>query len=203
MAMIALIGVVASIVVGLAMSFVTEQPIGVMLQGMPVVERFLTLFEDGDSSHRLRLFAAALEMWLDSPSNVFFGGGLASYPLFIGQADEAGWYPHNFILESLAEGGMVAVLILCVPLLRFACSYFKCFVINLEGLFLRNFALYSCSSYMFMGGIESAWIPLFALSLHLFATKLVARELHVPQNMRPMCDGHFGPRDFVRRLRSL
>jgi O-antigen ligase len=149
---------------------------GEIFQGVLVVERFLVLSEEGDSSHRLRLFTSALEMWLDSPVSLLVGGGLAAYPYFTGQFDEAGWYPHNFILESLAEGGLIAVLPLLVIIQRLIYSFPRGIQLNFDAFFLRNFALYSCFAYMFMGGVASVWIPFFALSLCLFSSQALRRS---------------------------
>jgi O-antigen ligase len=145
-------------------------------QGWAVVGRFLTLFEEGDSSHRLRLFSSALEMWLESPANLLFGGGLAAYPLFTGQADEAGWYPHNFVLESLAEGGLIAVLPLAIIMLRLLTGFWKNGRLQLQYVFMQYFAIYTFLAYMFMGGIDSVWIPCFALTMHFFTARYLVRR---------------------------
>jgi O-antigen ligase len=149
---------------------------GEAFHGGLVVERFLVLSEEGDSSHRLRLFTSAFEMWLDSPVSLLVGGGLAAYPYFTGQFDEAGWYPHNFILESLAEGGLIAALPLFVIARRLLNGFLQDIQLNFNVYFLRNFALYSCIAYMFMGGIESVWIPFFALCLCLFSSQALRRS---------------------------
>lgn len=129
---------------------------------LPVFERFSTLAGDDDSSHRVRLFSSAISLWLDSPATLLFGGGLGSFPIFTGQADEKGWYPHNFILETLAEGGLVALLFLIPPALvllrrhvpiRDGSSF--------EKVFFFYISLYCLVSYMFMGGISTVWIPFF------------------------------------------
>ena len=145
-------------------------------QGAIVVARFTTLFEEGDSSHRLRLFAAALEMWFDSPSNLLLGGGLAAFPLFTGQPDEPGWYPHNFVLESLAEGGIVAALPLLFIMQRLFKSPLASTNLELNSYVLQYFALYTFLASMFTGGVESVWIPCFALALHFFSTGYLKNE---------------------------
>lgn len=149
---------------------------GDAFQGVLVVERFMVLSEEGDSSHRLRLFTSALGMWLDSPVSLLVGGGLAAYPYFTGQFDEAGWYPHNFILESLAEGGLVAALPLAAIAFRLLNGFSRDIQLNFDAFFLRNFALYSCFAYMFMGGVESVWIPFFALCLYFFSGQALGRS---------------------------
>lgn len=169
---IGLVGVFAGVV---SIHLVSDQFMGDALNRLPLVDRFLVLFEDGDSSHRVNLFLSALEMWLYSPVNLVFGGGVAAYPVFTGQSYEAGWYPHNFILESLAEGGLIAGLMLSIIFYSFVGALKPKFSLGFNSLFLRNFALFSCASYMFMGGIQTIWIPFFALSLYLFTSKPLVR----------------------------
>ena len=66
-----------------------------------LLDRFVALADEDDSSKRVYLFSEAVAMWLNTGWNVLFGGGLGSFPNFI-RASEKGMYPHNFILESLA-----------------------------------------------------------------------------------------------------
>lgn len=171
MVQVGLIGLVVVFAGVVLMYLVVDESIGDALNSLPLVDRFLVLFEDGDSSHRVRLFLSALEMWIYSPVSLVFGGGLAAYPVFTGQSDEAGWYPHNFILESLAEGGVLVALPLVFIVYKFIGSLNPKPPLGFSVRFIRNFALFSCAAYMFMGGIESVWMPFFALSLYLFATK--------------------------------
>lgn len=142
-----------------------------LVQKLPLIHRFFVLFTDTDSSQRLYLFSSAVRMWLDSSVTVFIGGGLAAYPLYISRADEQGWYPHNFLLESLAEGGVIAVLPLTYLLLMLARAIPLSPNVGFDQLFLRNFALYSCAVYMFSGGISGVWFPFFSLGLYLFVIK--------------------------------
>lgn len=133
-------------------------------------ERFSVLSEGGDSSSREYLFQKAIEMWFSSASNFLFGGGLGAYPIFI-EANESGWYPHNFVLESLAEGGVIAGLILLVifvkmfRLLHYSSKYDR----QWADLYIGWLAFYACVAYQFMGGIQTLWIPLFFVSFFLFS----------------------------------
>lgn len=128
----------------------------------PVFERFSDLLGDNDPSHRVRLFSSALDLWLDSPSTLLFGSGLGSFPVATGLIDEKGWYPHNFVLETLAEGGLVSLLFLAVPtivLMRSLVSILR--HRNFTNTFFIYFAIYSIVAFMFMGGINTVWIPFF------------------------------------------
>lgn len=136
---------------------------------LTVVDRFTVLAEDGDSSQRLRLFSSALQMWSESLESFLFGGGVGAYPYFIGEA-EAGWYPHNFVLESLAEGGLVAGLILLWIFFGFATKLRRVGSksSSFEDIFFGALSVYTLVSYQFMGGIQTLWIPTFFVAIFLF-----------------------------------
>lgn len=136
---------------------------------LTVLNRLQILFENDDPSHRIRLFSEAVRMWLDSSGNFFIGGGVGAYPSFIGET-EPGWYPHNFILESLAEGGVLAGFILAWigVLLIMAVASLKKRLASIEEVYVGALAVYALFSYQFMGGIQSLWIPAFFVSFFLF-----------------------------------
>ena len=90
--------------------------------------RFLSLLEEADDpllrsgANRFDYFAAAYRLWLESP---VIGHGLASFaPLFAGGAEIQGTYPHNAILQILAEfgavGGLLFVILLFTALRNFS-----------------------------------------------------------------------------------
>lgn len=137
---------------------------------LTVVSRFAELAEGGDSSQRIHLFSLALQMWFESLANFLVGGGVGTYPQFIGET-EPGWYPHNFILESVAEGGLIAGLFL---LWIFSNFFVKLIRLrsqdaSLEHVFLGALAMYALISYQFMGGVQTFWIPSFFVALFLFS----------------------------------
>lgn len=136
-----------------------------------VIDRFLVLIEDDDSSQRVRLFASAIAMWLDSPTNFLVGGGLGTFPAFIGESAEEGWYPHNFILESLAEGGLVAGLLLLPVGVRLLTEFFKLKsnTAHIGQVYLGALAVYAVVAYQVMGGLQTLWIPTFFVALFLFS----------------------------------
>lgn len=133
-----------------------------------IFERFIELFSGGDRSYRLGLYLSALQIWVDSPSSFIFGRGLGSFPLMVGLDPVAGWYPHNFILECIAEGGVVASVPLFVLLFKFISGFARPTPLEFNRLFFQNFSLYGLCAYMFMGGLASVWLPCFALALYLF-----------------------------------
>lgn len=134
------------------------------------LNRFIVLTESDDSSHRIWLFSAAIEMWLESSSNFMFGAGLGTFPQFIGVTED-GWYPHNFVLESLAEGGVVAGVLLFHIGLKF---FIKLIALsakrqNIEQVYLGSIAVYATIAYQFVGGVQTIWIPTFYVALFLFS----------------------------------
>lgn len=135
-----------------------------------VVQRFLVLFEDGDSSQRIRLFSSAIAMWLESPVNFLFGGGIGEFPKYIGEPPEEGWHPHNFILESLAEAGLIAGLMLFAigVLLMNRLFNIRSRRADLDDVYLGVLALYALVAFQFMGGVQTIWIPTFFVALFLF-----------------------------------
>jgi O-antigen ligase len=135
-----------------------------------VIDRFVELFDEDDSSQRVRLFSSALAMWLDSPTSFLVGGGLSAFPAFIGESKEEGWYPHNFVLESLAEGGLVAGLILLPIGLRLLYEFVKLKSkrADIGNIYLGALALYAVAAFQVMGGVQTLWIPTFFVALFLF-----------------------------------
>lgn len=83
-----------------------------------VISRFLRLFDEADdpllraSANRFDYFAFAYQLWLEAP---LAGQGLASFGiLFRGGLELAGTYPHNAILQILAEFGIVGLVLFVI-----------------------------------------------------------------------------------------
>lgn len=74
--------------------------------------RFTLLFTQAgggtSASGRLEAFGVALALWQQSP---FIGGGVGSFPVYWGVGDFRS-YPHNIFLETLAELGLVGLILL-------------------------------------------------------------------------------------------
>lgn len=141
-----------------------------LIDQLVVIDRFLTLTEGDDASHRVRLFGAAIEMWWDSPGNFLFGGGVGAFPLYIRETD-VGWYPHNFFLESVAEGGLPAGSCLLAIAIHFVVKVRAAGLPQAtpEHVYLLSVAIYAAVAYQFIGGLQTIWIPFFFLALYLFS----------------------------------
>jgi O-antigen ligase len=79
------------------------------------ISRFLRLFDEADDpllrtgANRFDYFAFAYHMWLEAP---LFGQGLSSFGVMWGAGREGqGSYPHNAILQILAEFGIVGFVL--------------------------------------------------------------------------------------------
>jgi O-antigen ligase len=79
------------------------------------INRLLMLFESLGSSaeKRIDMYGKALQVWASDP---IFGSGIGSWPVLAGFGDIK-MYPHNIILEVLAEFGLVGLVLFSVPLL--------------------------------------------------------------------------------------
>jgi hypothetical protein len=108
---------IALIAVAVAMSAVLEQlryadagPVG--------IRRFIWGSDiEHDPTKRLFLFRTALDMLLHDHWIFLFGGGAGSFTRLIGMP---GWYPHNLILELLAEYGVVGTTLFAAWIVRLA-----------------------------------------------------------------------------------
>jgi len=88
---------------------------GDLIGSSKLMGRFAVLLEGGDASLRLFLFGSAIELFLTDVGTFFFGAGLDSFPASIGKSIP-GWYPHNVVLQLLAEYGIVGCTLFFLPL---------------------------------------------------------------------------------------
>ena len=75
----------------------------------------LVLTEGGDSSERIYLFTKAIELFFSDVKTFMFGAGINSYPIYISAYSEV-MYPHNVVLELLAEYGIVGSILFAIPI---------------------------------------------------------------------------------------
>ena len=103
--------------------FISIITIGFMLYSSPIdflVFKRLSILNqvEEDPSARLRLWSYAVSLFCNSP---IFGGGIGSFQEYIGSGvliagvKQAGWYPHNFILELLCETGLLGTAFFFAP----------------------------------------------------------------------------------------
>lgn len=140
-----------------------------LLEHVNIFQRFQSLGDGSDSSKRIFLFTSALELWTSSPMNFIFGNGIATFPSYIDKQG-AGWYPHNFLLECLAEAGIISVI---PQLILFYFFYYKAKNYTDSNLYVYNFslalAIYSLVNFQFIGGILTMWNPFFFILFAIFS----------------------------------
>jgi O-antigen ligase len=158
------------------------------------IKRFLTLLDDSDRSQRVFLFSKAIELFFLSAKNVFFGAGINAYSVFVQKYTPA-IYPHNIILELLAEYGVIGMTLFFSPifyilLLRnrelstlYGNSYHEQTIFIIVGYFWII--------HMFTGGLRTSWpLVFFTCLLIPSGTKNTAEylgsigrpEQHVPRD---------------------
>jgi hypothetical protein len=75
---------------------------------LPLLQRLRYIF-DGDTSDRVFLLDLSINLLLDDPITVLFGGGLNYFQSY--WSFPSGRFPHNFIIEALISGGIPLCLI--------------------------------------------------------------------------------------------
>lgn len=132
------------------------------------IQRFSELLEGGDSSTRLTLFGKAIELFLSSPKNFFFGGGMTSFPSYIGNTSP-GMYPHNLILELLAEYGVIGFSLFTAPIIylfKRRKDRIGSFVGNNKTEIMCFYVfVYFFIMHMFSGGLRESWVFIFVIYL--------------------------------------
>lgn len=68
------------------------------------------LLDQGETAGRDGLYAAGLAIWSQSP---IFGSGIGSFALLYGRGFS---YTHNILLDALVDGGIVALLLILIPI---------------------------------------------------------------------------------------
>ena len=140
-----------------------------IVETLSVIERFEVVMEDADGSNRAMLFTSAIKLWLESPLTFLFGAGLGAFPAYIGE-HSPGWYPHNFLLETLSEGGIVAVLPMLALVFLTAKKFLsdaRVYNVPVERRYLGYCAVYAVLVYSFIGGLSVLWIPFFFVFSYL------------------------------------
>lgn len=80
-------------------------------------DRFVRrLLVEGYTSNRAALFSTGVAAGLENPIGGLGLGGFA-------QVSTLGTYPHNIFIEAFAEGGMIGLALLCLPLISFVSKW--------------------------------------------------------------------------------
>jgi O-antigen ligase len=90
---------------------------------LQTVERFMRFASTtADATGRLRLWHLAVDMAERHP---FFGAGFGSYEASANAVEDAGMYPHNLFLESLAETGLMGFVLFSSALIAAIICVFR------------------------------------------------------------------------------
>lgn len=123
------------------------------------ISRFSALLSGTDDSARLFMFSQAIDLWSQDMFTILFGGGIKSYPIFIGE-NNLGWYPHNIFLEILCELGIVGLLI-------FIRIFYSAFQNKKNDLLMTSLTLCMVLIYSFTGGMHDLYNIFFFLALSI------------------------------------
>lgn len=164
---------IASLIIIVAISYgllVSLDKLIIFMQESSItsLNRFASLLLGSDSSHRGFLFSNAIAQFTDSPKNLFFGGGMNTFSVFTKEYN-LGLYPHNIILELLAEYGIIGFIAFILPILylfRERIKVLGSYIGNdhFERLFFMLF-LYYFIIHMFTIGLRNSWFFIFMIFL--------------------------------------
>jgi O-antigen ligase len=92
------------------------------LEGLRTITRLEDIMRSGDdSTMRGYLFSVAVRLFLTDWATVAFGAGIGEYDRTVGVVEgccgTGAWYPHNILLELLAEYGLVGTALYLAPMI--------------------------------------------------------------------------------------
>jgi O-antigen ligase len=107
----------------------------------------------------------AVELFSQNP---FFGAGLGGYPFNSGYGDDPGLYPHNTLLEVLAEQGLLGAILFCVLILQILTRYLRVqeLLPETQKLYILAFGAGFLAEELVSGHIESS-IALWLIAGHV------------------------------------
>lgn len=131
-------------------------------------QRFMTLTEGGDESLRIFLFSNSIALFFSDVKTMLFGAGINSFPVYVGDKTTE-MFPHNIILELLAEYGIIGTIIftalagyiISIRNKILGSTFGDC--INEQIIFL--IFIYILINYMFNGALRASWMFIFFMFL--------------------------------------
>ncbi|WGF87862.1 O-antigen ligase family protein [Marinivivus vitaminiproducens] len=147
------------------------------VEGMWTMQRLgMALTADDDPTLRGYLFTQAMRMFLADETSFLFGGGVGGFGQFVGMVGlfDAPLYPHNLMLELLAEYGLVGAVLYFAPILLLACGRSR-FDGTMAGAPWRITAValmaFLWLAAMGSGGLRLSWLIVFFTYLALAAPR--------------------------------
>jgi O-antigen ligase len=152
--------------VGLLIFYFAE--IAKVLDASITWKRFISITEEGDESERIFLFSNAIALFFSDVKTMVFGAGINSFPVYIGD-NTTGMYPHNIILELLAEYGIIGTIIFTVPVV-YIMRIRKKILGSVYGNSIDEkisflLFIYYLIIYMFSGGLRNSGALIFFIYL--------------------------------------
>jgi O-antigen ligase len=138
---------------------------------------------DGLEYDRNVLAMKALELFSENP---FFGAGLGGYPVNSGYGDDPGLYPHNTLLEVLAEQGLFGAILFCGMILLFLARYLRVqeLLPETQKLYILAFGAGFLAEELVSGHVESS-IALWLIAGHVvslsykYKRSTISPDLHM------------------------
>ena len=152
-------------------------------------KRFMRLTEEGDNSLRIFLFSQTFELFFSNIKTMIFGAGINSFPVYIGAYD-LGMFPHNILLEVLAEYGSIGTIFFTMPAV-YIISIRKKKIGSIYGDSIHEKIIFLIFIYFLIinlvnGNLRSSWIFIFFLFLLLPSQ----RKVVILQNSKSVMNGY-------------
>jgi hypothetical protein len=131
-------------------------------------QRLISLTEEGDESQRIFLFSNSIALFFSDVKTMLFGAGINSFPVYIGD-NTTDMFPHNIILELLAEYGIIGTIIftalagyiISIRNKILGSTFGDC--INEQIIFL--IFIYILINDLFNGALRTSWMFIFFMFL--------------------------------------
>lgn len=165
-------GMVTGIIILMGTIFIFFPALKTNIEKSTTFRRVIFLFKDGGrgafDNQRLIYYHNALEMFREQP---VYGWGIGAFPIVMGDGDQEN-YPHNIVLEVLAElgtiGGILFGTFLLLPFLSINYNLFQCGTLEntlIVGLFLFYFL------WSFISGTITGVRELYVFASLLFVAR--------------------------------
>jgi|GEM_PF-4968693 len=181
---------------GFIISVLVIKNLSVLSNTITIVRLLDVMSFETDNSYRIFLFSSAIDLFSETWKTIIFGAGMNTFPEYI-KSYSTGMYPHNIILEILAEIGLLGFLLFMAPLLyvlllrvqTYGSIVGKC----TEEIGIFGIALFYSISFLFTGGLRFSWPLLFYIVLLLPVVNYNEKtdyfiEKHYEKHFR--CDDH-------------
>ena len=118
-------------------------------------------------SIRIALYSSAMSQWTSDIKSFLIGNGSQAFSVGFEKYSPK-WHPHNFILEALAEFGLIGALLLLAPLGLLGFMMTRCLLVggaacDVDQLIMIAIAGMIMVVSLLTGGIYSLWLLFFVM----------------------------------------